>query len=36
VFYINLPVGALATLGILIFIREAHTASRSISSASLR
>ena len=29
VFYINLPVGALATLGILIFIRETRHAHRS-------
>ena len=38
VFYINLPVGALATLGILIFIRRrgAPTASHSTSSASPR
>jgi DHA2 family multidrug resistance protein len=28
VFYINLPVGALATLGILIFIRETRHAHR--------
>ena len=38
VFYINVPVGILASIGILVFIREAgmRIARRSISSASPR